>query len=57
LAKEKWLQARQKELLPVPYFHIVFTLPEELNALTLVNQSVLYNMLDEKKSIWVLKLD
>jgi hypothetical protein len=45
LAKEKWLQARQKELLPVPYFHIVFTLPEELNALTLVNQSVLYNML------------
>ena len=45
LAKEKWLQARQKELLPVPYFHIVFTLPEELNALTLINQRVMYTML------------
>ncbi len=45
LAKERWLQARQEELLPVPYFHIVFTLPSELNALTLVNQSTIYPML------------
>ena len=45
LAKEKWLSARQGELLPVPYFHIVFTIPEELNALALVNQVVVYTML------------
>src|SRR5215472_14016014 len=38
LAKEQWLQARQAELLPVPYFHNVFTLPHELNALILCHQ-------------------
>ena len=45
LAKEKWLLAREGELLPVPYFHIVFTLPEELNAITLYNQRLMYTML------------
>lgn len=45
LAKEKWLRAREGELLPVPYFHIVFTIPAELNALALVNQDVVYTML------------
>ena len=45
LAKEKWLSTRRKELLPVPYFHIVFTIPAELNALTLVNQDTVYRML------------
>lgn len=45
LAKEKWLRARQRELLPVPYFHIVFTIPDELNALALVNQALVYAML------------
>lgn len=39
------MQAREQELLPVPYFHIVFTLPDELNALALVNQTVMYTML------------
>jgi transposase-like zinc-binding protein len=33
LAKERWLAVRRAELLPVPYFHVVFTLPHELNAL------------------------
>jgi hypothetical protein len=32
LTKERWLQARKAELLPVIYFHSVFTLPHELNA-------------------------
>ncbi|MFH1235917.1 MAG: IS91 family transposase [Parcubacteria group bacterium] len=45
LAKEKWLQARQRELLPVPYFHIVFTLPDELNTITLYNKRQMYTML------------
>jgi hypothetical protein len=32
-AKEAWLSARRRELLPVPYFHLVFTLPHDLNGL------------------------
>jgi Putative transposase/Transposase zinc-binding domain len=31
--KEEWIQAREADLLPVPYFHVVFTLPSELNEL------------------------
>ncbi len=37
-AKEAWREARQLELLPVPYFHNVFTLPHELNALILKSE-------------------
>jgi integrase len=32
-ARQRWLDAREKELLEVPYFHVVFTLPHELNPL------------------------
>jgi Putative transposase/Transposase zinc-binding domain len=38
LAKAQWLAARQAELLPVPYFHNVFTLPHQLNPLILCHQ-------------------
>jgi hypothetical protein len=38
LAKVAWLEERQQELLPVPYFHNVFTLPHELNRLILASQ-------------------
>jgi hypothetical protein len=44
-ARAKWLQARSQELLPVPYFHVVFTLPHELSALVLGNKRVLYDLL------------
>jgi hypothetical protein len=44
-AKERWLAARRAELLPVPYFHLVFTLPHELNALAQGNPRALYAML------------
>jgi hypothetical protein len=44
-AKELWLSARRAELLPVPYFHLVFTLPHELNALAQGNPRALYAML------------
>ena len=37
----KWLEARAKELLPVPYFHNVFTVPHELNGIFLQNRSIL----------------
>lgn len=45
LAKERWLAARRAELLPVPYFHLVFTLPHELNVLAQGNPRVLYGLL------------
>lgn len=40
--REAWIQAREKELLPVPYFHVVFTLPSELNALCMQHPRLLY---------------
>ena len=45
LAKARWLEARLADLLPVPYFHVVFTLPEQLAALALQNKRVVYNLL------------
>jgi hypothetical protein len=45
LAKERWLAARQAELVPVPYFHVVFTLPHELNGLAQGNPRVIYRLL------------
>lgn len=44
-AKERWLADRRAELLPVPYYHLVFTLPHELNALAQGNPRALYAML------------
>jgi hypothetical protein len=38
LAKAAWLEARQAELLPLPYFHLVFTVPHHLNGLMLANK-------------------
>ena len=45
LARARWLEKRQAELLPVGYFHNVFTLPHELNDLLAANPRVLYNLL------------
>lgn len=45
IAKLKWLTNRRSELLPVNYFHLVFTLPSQLNMLILQNKEVLYNLL------------
>ena len=45
LVKEKWLNSRKSELLPCPYFHNVFTLPHELNALILSNRKVMLAIL------------
>jgi hypothetical protein len=44
-ARAKWLAARSAELLPVPYFHVVFTLPHELSTLVLQNKRLLYDLL------------
>jgi len=45
LTKERWLAARKADLLPVPYFHVVFTLPHDLNALAQGHPRVLYALL------------
>ena len=45
LAKAKWLKKQTAELLPVGYFHLVFTLPHVLNLLILANKRVLLNIL------------
>jgi hypothetical protein len=45
LAKARWLEARLADLLPVEYFHVVFTLPEQLASVALQNQRVVYNLL------------
>ena len=45
LAKERWLQARVAELLPVDYVHVVFTLPHELNAVALRCPRLIYGQL------------
>src|SRR5438094_704699 len=45
LAKARWLEDRKADLLPVGYFHLVFTLPHELNPLILVNKKVLCDIL------------
>jgi len=44
-ARARWLAARSAELLPVPYFHVVFTLPHELSSLVLQNKRLLYDLL------------
>lgn len=43
--KEKWVLAREADLLPVKYFHVVFTVPDKLNKLFLNNQSQMYSLL------------
>ena len=45
LARARWLTEREAELLPIPYFHMVFTMPAELAAVALQNKRQLYGML------------
>ena len=44
-ARDRWLDARRRELLPVPYAHVVFTLPGQLAPLALQNKSEIYGLL------------
>jgi hypothetical protein len=45
VAKQKWLEKRKRELLDVPYFHCVFTLPHQFNPLILQNKAVMLGIL------------
>jgi hypothetical protein len=44
-ARDRWIAARQNELLPTPYVHVVFTLPPQLASLALQNKKLLYGLL------------
>jgi hypothetical protein len=44
-ARQRWLAAREQEVLPTPYFHVVFSVPHELNVLALENPRAFYNLL------------
>jgi hypothetical protein len=55
-ARAKWLAARSAELLPVPYFHVVFTLPHDLSALVLQNKRLLYDLLFRTSAATMLEL-
>lgn len=49
-ARAKWLAQREAELLPVPYFHVVFTLPQQIGRLALQNPRRIYSILFQTAS-------
>ena len=56
LRKEKWIEARLEDLLPIEYFHVVFTLPSELNLLVSMNRKVMYDLLFRSASETLMEL-
>ena len=46
-AARRWLEARQTELLPLDYYHVVFTLPAPISAIAYTNKAVIYRLLFE----------
>lgn len=55
-AQQEWVEAQMSKLLPVGYFHLVFTLPQELNTLVLQNQKLLYSLLIRSSGHTLLEL-
>jgi hypothetical protein len=55
-ARDKWLAARQRELLAVPYVHVVFTLPHALAPLVLHNKKLLYTLLFRASAATLLEI-
>lgn len=56
LLKELWIDARKAEVIDSPYFHVVFTLPAELNSLIYANQALLYSLMHKCVSETLLEL-
>lgn len=48
--KQEWIEARLQELLPIKYYHVVFTLPHELNSLVMGHRTLLFKLLFEASS-------
>jgi hypothetical protein len=55
MPREQWLDKRKEEILPVGYFHVVFTLPHELNTTILNNKKAMFNILFAAASRTLLK--
>jgi hypothetical protein len=55
-ARQRWLEARERELLPTPYVHVVFTLPRELASLALQNKQLIYNLLFQASAETLLEI-
>src|SRR5271167_1980097 len=55
-ARQRWLEARQRELLPTRYVHVVFTLPRELAPIALQNKRVIYNLLFHSSAATLLEV-
>jgi Putative transposase/Transposase zinc-binding domain len=55
-AAARWLEARAAELLPVPYYHLVFTLPDALDPIALANPQVVYDLLVRSAAETVLQV-
>lgn len=55
-AREHWLEARERELLATSYFHVVFTVPHELNVLALENPRLVYDLLFTASAQTLLKI-
>jgi hypothetical protein len=56
LASARWLAAREEELLPVPYFQVVFTLPQKIAALAYQNKRALYSILFKAVSATLIQI-
>lgn len=56
LPKEKWMDKRREDVLDAPYFHVVFTVPQELNPLIYSNQKLLYDALYQSVSATINEL-
>lgn len=55
-ARQRWLAAREQELLETPYFHVVFTLPHALGPLCRTNSQILYNLLFQTSAQTMLEI-
>jgi hypothetical protein len=56
IKRAAWLAKRQADLLPAPYFHVVFTLPHELSALALGNRELMYRLLFDSAKATLLEV-
>ena len=56
LKKEKWIEARSEDLLPIQYFHVVFSIPSELNTIALRNPKLMYDLLFRSASETLVEL-
>lgn len=56
MRREQWLEDKISELLPTPYYHVVFTLPHELNSLIMGNRKELFKLLFDASSYTLLTL-